>query len=418
MKQNQRLNSSEIRELQNRKLRALIKNSYDHVPYYHRLFKKASLRPDDIKTVDDLDKIPISKKTDLAGKPIENITANNIDLRTCLVQGTSGSTGIPLTIYHERAARIVSSEFQNYFLQFNCGDKLTNKRVTIAGAWMRPPQKFIQKLGIWRTKNISPFNPLKIQLEEIRAFNPRTLITFPSCVVPLAREIGESDFKGIQLSLIFTSGEFLHENIRDYLMKTFEANVFDSYGTNEVGKICGECMEHNNHIMSDTVFVEMTQAGETVSAGEKGEITVTNLLHYAQPFIRYNLEDFGNMLNDECTCGSHFPLMKLISGRVSDLIHLPDGRAISAHQVTRFFPVMQDIKQYQIIQETTDRLTVKLVKGLGFKESMIAEIVQTFYKRLGNDVDINVSVVDHIPREKSGKFKVFKTNIPLNIPTK
>ena len=73
---------------------------------------------------------------------------------------------------------------------------------------------------------------------------------------------------------------------------------------------------------------------------------------------------------------------------------------------------MQDIKQYQVIQETTDRLTVKLVKGCGFKDTMIAEIKQTFNKRLGNDIGINVSVVDYIPREKSGKFKSFKSNIP------
>jgi phenylacetate-CoA ligase len=411
MKLNQRLNSSEIRELQNKKLRALIKHSYAHVPYYRHLFKKAKLRPDDIKTVDDIGKIPISKKTDLAGKPIENITANNIDLSKCLVQGTSGSTGIPLTIYHERAARMISSEFQNYFLQFNCGDKITNKRVTIAGAWMAPPQKYIQKLGIWRTKNISPFNHPKIQLEEIREFDTNTLIAFPSCIVPLAKEIRETDFIGIQLSLIFTSGEFLNENVRNYLMKTFEANIFDSYGTNEVGKISGECIEHSYHIKSSTVFVEMTRDGEAVSAGEKGDITVTNLLHYAQPFIRYNLEDFGSILNDECICGSRFPLMKLTSGRVSDFIHLPDGKAISVHQVTRFFTVMQDIKQYQVIQETTNRLTVKLVKGHSFKESMIAEIEQMFNKRLGNDIEINVSVVDHIPREKSGKFKLFKSNI-------
>ena len=73
MKKNQRLNSIEIRELQNKRLRALIKHSYDHVPYYRFLFKKARLHPDDIKTVDDIDKIPISKKTDMRGRPSKTL---------------------------------------------------------------------------------------------------------------------------------------------------------------------------------------------------------------------------------------------------------------------------------------------------------------------------------------------------------
>jgi phenylacetate-CoA ligase len=417
MKLKQRLNSLEIRELQNKKLRALIKHSYDHVPYYRSLFKKAGLRPDDIKTVDDIGKIPVSKKRDMRGKPIENLTANNIDLSKCVVYRTSGTTGIPLTIYWERAARKLLL-LRKYNHQLNCGEQLSNKRVTIAGAWMAPLPKYIQKLGILRTKNISPFILPKTQLEEIQEFDAKTLIAVPSCVVPIAREIVESDFKGIQLSSIFTGGEFLHGDIRDYLRETFKANIFDSCGATEVGCIYIECMVHSYHIQSDTVFVEITRDGETVSAGEKGEITVTSLLNFSQPFIRYNLEDFGYMLDDECRCGSHYPLMKLTSGRASDLIHLPDGGSISAHQVTRFFTIMQDIKQYKVIQETTDRLTVKLVKGRGFKESMITEIKETFNERLGNDISVNVSVVDNIPREKSGKFKIFKSNIKMNIPTK
>jgi phenylacetate-CoA ligase len=156
-KRNQRLKASEIRDLQNKKLRALVKHSYDHVPYYHSLFKKANLTPDDIKTVEDIKRIPVSKKVDMINLPIENLTANNVDLRKCKLERTSGTSGIPLSIYRDKQ-NLVSKILTHYLWQLECGDKITNKRVFLGGMEFVPPSRFIQKLGIFRTKTISPFD--------------------------------------------------------------------------------------------------------------------------------------------------------------------------------------------------------------------------------------------------------------------
>lgn len=409
IKLNQQLKASEIRDLQNKKLRVLVKHNYDHVPYYHSLFKKANLTPNDIKTVEDIKRIPISKKVDMINLPIENLTANNIDLRKCTFQRTSGTSGIPFTIYRYKQ-NLMTAALGHYLWQLKCGDKITNKRVFLGGFGIIPPSRFIQKLGIFRTKAISPFDHPKTMLKEIRDYRTKTLISPPSNVQALSKEVRESNYKGIDLSFIFTGGEFLHEKLRTFISETFEANVFQCYGSKEVGPISRECSEHRLHLW-DPVFVETTRDGETLSAGEEGEITVTNLDYYVQPIIRYNLEDLGIMLDDECTCRSHYPLMKLTSGRISELIYLPDGRVTSAQQVNIGLTLMPDIKQFQVIQETINRLTVKLVKGQDFNDNTIAKVKQMFNQRLDNEVKIEVSVVDDIPREKSGKIKQFKTNI-------
>ena len=405
---NQRLKPPELRELQNKKLRAIIKHSYNHVPYYHHLFKEAKIKPSDIKSIDDLNKIPISKKEHIVNLPLEKLIATNINLNNCMTLRTSGTTGNPLSLYWEIKARLTFF-LQHYRWQLECGDKITNKHVVIGARWV--PVHPFQKIGIFETKRISNFENIETQIEEIKKFKPDTLIAYPSCVRILAKEAKEKG-EEIKLSLIFTSGEILDEHTRKLARDVLNAEIFDGYGANEVGGVCTECVKHEGyHIWSDSVIVEITRDGEPVSTGERGEITATNLTNYAMPFIRYNVEDLGILIENECSCGSPFPLMKITEGRKSDIVQLPDGKAISALSVYSCLLPIQGIKQFQMTQEKTDRFTVKIVKDSKFTDTTIEEVKQTLKQRLG-DVEVEVFVVDNIPKEKSGKFRQFITKVP------
>jgi len=407
---NQQLEPAELRKLQNKKLRALIKHSYEYVPYYHSLFKEAGLRPDNIRTIDDLDKIPISKKKDIIDLPLEKNVAANIDLSKCLTLRTSGSTGTPLSVYWEKKAKLISY-LLNYRWQLNCGDKITNRQVVIGASWI--PSHPFQKMGIFKTKRISEFADLKTQIEQIKKFDPKTMIAFPSCVMILGKEIIEKDIQGIKIHLIFTGGEKLCEYTRELAKEAFDAEIFDGYGSDEVGMISGECVEHaGSHIMSDSVLVEIIRDCERVSMKEEGEITVTNLNNYAMPFIRYNLEDIGISIGEECSCGNCFPLIRITEGRKRDIVQLPDEKMISAFAVYANLNNVQGIKQGQLIQEKIDRFIVKIVKDSKFTDATIKGIKQILKQKLG-DIEIDVLVVDNIPREKSGKFKPFISKVPM-----
>lgn len=408
---NRRLKPTELRELQSRKLRALVRNSYDHVPYYRSLFKEAELRPDDIESIDDLDKIPISRKEDIRKVPLQEITAANIDLSRCLVSRTSGTTGTPMPVYCGRESTL-TLYLGVYIWQLSCGDRITNKRV-VYPTWQPIPPRSVQRMGIFRTRRISPFDDMETQIVQIKNFGPETLITLPSCASGLCKEIRERNIRGINPSLVFTGGELLDEHLRNLVMETFGAELYDGYGSLEAGWIGTECVEHTGyHVWSDAVIVEITRDGEVAPTGEEGEITVTNLDEYAMPFIRYNQEDLGTLIDEECPCGCHFPLMKLTRGRKIDVIQLPDGRAISLLDVYDGLNLIRGIGQFQVIQEEIDRLTVKIVKDSRFTEETCEEVRQMFGQRLGN-VEIDVSLSDSIPRDKSGKYKPFITKIPV-----
>ena len=167
---------------------------------------------------------------------------------------------------------------------------MTNRQAMIAVDWgLTNP---LSKIGIFKTKLISPYEePIK-QIEEIQKFGPKTIGAFPSCVRVLAKEILERGLQGIKIPRIFTAGEILDEDTRELVGKAFDAEIFDGYGAIEVSGISLECVRHNGcHVMSDSVLVEVIRDGEIVSAGEEGEITVTNLIKHAMPMLRYNLED-------------------------------------------------------------------------------------------------------------------------------
>lgn len=405
---NRRLNPTDLKRFQDKKLRAIVKHSYDHVQYYHSLFKEAKLKPDDIKTTEDLEKIPVSKKKNIRDLPLEKTVATNIDLNNCFRWNTSGSSGVTMTVYWEKKAMLMQHILYP-LLQLNYGVKITDRQVVIGADWV--PIHPIQKMGIFKTKRISPFDKLNTQIKKIQKFDPKTMTAYPSCARVLAKEIKDRNIHGIEMRSIFTGGETLDQYTRRLIENTFEAEIFDCYGANEVGAVSIECAKHcGYHIFEDLVIFEVLRDGEQASVGEEGEITVTNLTNHAMPFIRYNVEDQGSLIEDQCSCGNSFPLMKISQGRKSDVIHLSDGRVISALAVYCRLPYASGIKQFQVVQEGLDKFAVKIMKETTFTNKTSEEIKQTLRSLLG-DVEIDVVAVDNIRKEKTGKSRQFISKV-------
>ena len=173
------------------------------------------------------------------------------------------------------------------------------------------------------------------------------MIALPSSLRLIENEIIQQQIS-VKIPLIFGGGEKLDNHTRQLAQEAFDAEVFEGYGMTEVGAISGECHEHiSKHVWSDNVIVEITRDGEKISPGEKGCITVTGLNRYLMPFIRYNTEDIGILIDDECNCGLQFPLMEITEGRVSDTILLNNGMMIPAHEVCVGLYQVQGIKQFQ-----------------------------------------------------------------------
>ena len=399
-----------LRRLQNKKLRALIQHSYTHVPYYHHLFKKAGLHPDDVKTVDDLPKIPITRKEDLRDLPAEEVLASDYAVEQCNVRRTSGTTGIPLTVYWDQKARLIHILAIARW-QLECGDKITHKTIDLGSGTGVPVRHPFQPLGIFRKKWVSPHIDVKSQIAEIKAYDPRSLVSCPTLLEALCKEIIDKDVHGLDIRLVFSLGEYLDDPTRALIQDALNAEVFNSYGCREISRTSFECSHHEGlHTLADMVFVEIARDGAPVSIGDEGEVTVTNLHNHAMPFIRYAVGDIGVMLGSDCPCGNCSPLMQITEGRTKDRIWLPDGRRIPALVPIEVLRYVDGLRQFQLVQETHDRIVVHIIPGRTMADTVPNEIKQQLKLILGN-IEIEVREVDSIPREASGKLRQFITNV-------
>ena len=238
-------------------------------------------------------------------------------------------------------------------------------------------------------------------------WKPTVIFGSPSLIRILAHEVQNCGDPKIRPKAIISGYELLDKGARQYFSEAFDTEIFDRYGCIEAGWIAWECPEHiGHHIDTDNIIMEFIKDGEPVTEGERGKIIITTLHNYAMPLIRYEVGDIGTLTDEICPCGRKLPLIKIIDGRIEDIIVLPDRQLIPPYRLmyrmSLFYP---SISKYQIIQENENLVVIKIVECSGFTSKMREAIENNYRKILGGDVEIRLVSVDTLPQEKSGKFR-------------
>lgn len=411
LKKHQWKDPRELRKIQFKKLKAIIKHAYNYVPHYRKAFFSASITPDDIKSFEDLRKLPLVSKQDIQ-EDYQNFITKGVDASKLPSRNTSGSTGMPLKLISDQYPSPGSSKYPF----FECSVKLRDKFVTIWGraTSIRWGSKFTRLWGDI-SETIVPLFPEKKLISVLRQIKPDVLLTFPS-VLP---SLSIYDLSGINPRLIFAQGEMVTPYCREVVKKKFNVDLFETYGSVEFGNMAFECTEHFAlHILTDNVYMELLdENGEYVSLGERGEIVVTGLHNYVMPLIRYRIGDLGVLTNENCPCGRSWPLLKSIEGRSNDLVILPNGRKVSWLYLQRYIFYDQEfqknlfcISQYQLVQERPNRIILKVVKGSNFDPNLLKRIkgnVENAFAKQGENLEVIVQLVKEIPMERTGKRRLF-----------
>ena len=411
LRKNQWLGPSELEKLQFDKLKALLHHAYYKVDYYHRLFECADIKPEDIKDIQVLAKIPTTTRKELQSLPKEDIVAKDADKLHLSNLRTSGSTGMPLNIF-VGSREIILRWLLYRRMYFDNGGKLSDKELRIVNYQKFKDKQWFQRLGILRVKNISLFEDIENQMKAILEYKPEIIRSQGSTLKNLAAEINNKKIKIKRPRIIFSTSELLTKQDKALISSMFRAELFDYYTCNECGTIAWECKKHTGyHINSDSVIIEfLKEDGTKAKAGEEGEIVITSLNSYTMPFIRYKLGDIGVPSDEQCPCGRTFPLMKIISGRVNDHIILPDGRKISPYTIMSTMDGITEIKKYQILQEKENKIKLSIFQYENFSEKTITRIHKRFKAILDYDLEIEYAIVKEVPHEKNSKFQVIFSN--------
>ena len=422
IKKTKRLTPSELEELQNRKLRAIVKHAYENVPYYHKLFSSVKVKPEDIRTKEDLIKIPITTKKILQEIPISERVSRGVDINKCIKCRTSGSTGEPLDIFLSKRELSCRIAMQTRVYGLN----LTEKKVNILDRTALPaegsPATILRKLrqclnhlGLWRRYYFSLFDEPQELVSKLLEIKPDVIETQPSTLKLIAEFVRENNVNGICPRSIFTRAELLSREDRKQIEAVFGTKLTDLYGIIEFGIVAWECEKHQGyHINSDIVLVEALRDNQQVY-GEEGEMVCTDLINYTMPFIRYGVGDIVTLSKEEHNCGRNLPLIELIEGRSNDFITLPSGKIISPILLIIALENIDGISQFRLLQENINTFDVQIVKERNFKETITEEVKRALGEILGRNTRITVNIVDEIPREKSGKIRPILSKVPVNL---
>ena len=234
---------AKLRELQNEKLRALIKHAYKNVPYYQRILRERGLTDNDVQTVEDLQKLPILTK-DLIREHFLDLTSRDIEGRRVLLNATSGSTGEPLRYYLDMD--VTSMGWASTFRAWGwAGYRLGDKRATLAGSSLVPgsPPSLRERLRGMAERNLklSAFGmserTMGLYARKLAKHRPRFLRGYPSALYLFACYLEAASINTIKPDAVFTTAEMLLPQHRQTIEREFECIVFDNYGCNDGGQM-------------------------------------------------------------------------------------------------------------------------------------------------------------------------------------
>ena len=415
-------NPDRIAEVQNEKLRKLVKYSYEKIKYYHELFDEYRIRPDDIKTAADLVKVPVLTKEQFRNRFWDFLPK---ELPACRVSRTSGSTGIPVCILSDTNSRLNNSAAViRYRRQLGIdfwGTPILTLQKNQLEPRKRPHWTFLQ--GLHKTYYINPYTNLNAEvdysIEVLSKLKKPAIIGITPAIRALAWQIRDGYLPQLRPSVVLTTGEYLSSQVRELLEDTFKVKVTDIYACNEAGDIAWQCKKGQlYHINADNCIVEILKDGKTAEKGQTGEVVITNLNRYSIPFIRYKNGDMSGLAEDKCQCGCKLPVLSQIAGRTGEDIYLPDGNIIPWNQLKGFMN-HPDIRQFQLVQNEDGSLTVKFVPE---EKSNIEEtkniLISRFRGLLGDSIRIDFSIVEKIDPAPSGKSKLVICHYQGVYPTK
>ena len=412
LNKSQWLPPDEIERIQLKKLGQLLKHSYDNVPYYHKIFKKLDLRPEDIRTHDDLLKLPVLTKDDIRNNYSDMIAPGTEAAH--FKTATGGSTGKPLQLIRDRRHFGFVKGINWRFRQW-AGWDFHTRWVNLTGESFTEEKKNslapIKKALIGKKLPLSTFDMSEEAMEgfvrRITEHDPKVMRGFVSSLVVLARFVERNNIETIRPDSVITISETLFDHQRKIIEDAFDCKVFNDYGCREGWVMAFDCPTHScMHVASEQVVPEFVREGSHVTNEELGQILVTDLHNYVMPLIRYSSGDAGIPTNERCTCGRGLGSVRSIEGRIHDFILTEKEDLLPGEFFPHLFKDVTGIEEFQIVQETKGKLLLRIVKTTSYSESDLEFILENFRKYCG-DLDVEVSFQKEIePIGTHGKRRV------------
>lgn len=317
----------EMRKLQSERLAAQIRHVYDHVPYYRQLMEEKGLTPDDIQSVDDLHKLPLTSKADLRNCYPDGFLA--VPMSECVrIQSTSGTTGKRVIAFYTQKdvdlwedccarAIVAAGGTKDDVCQVAYGYGLFTGGAGLHGG--------SHKVGSL-TLPMSSGNTSR-QIQFMQDLGSTIICCTPSYAAYIGETIKEQgiDMDTIKLKAGIFGAEAWSEEMRQDIQRSLGIKAYDIYGLTELSGpgVAFECEEQSGmHVNEDHFIAEIIDPDtcEPLPDGEQGELVFTAITKEAFPVIRYRTRDVCTLHRKKCSCGRTLIKMEKPKGRTDDML--------------------------------------------------------------------------------------------------
>lgn len=367
------LTRPEIEALQLERLQKTVAHCMNS-EFYRKRFEAAGIKPEDIKTLEDIRKIPLTTKQDLRDTYPFGIAS--VPLRDCVrLHSSSGTTGNPTVILHTqrdleqwgnavaRCLWMVGARPEDVFQNTSGYGMFTGGLGFQYGA---------EKLGMLTVPAAA--GNTKRQIKFMTDFGTTVVHAIPSYatrIYEVMQQEGVDPKKDTQLKILAIGAEPHSDEQRKRIENMLGVKAYNSFGMSEM---CGpgvafECQEQNGmHIWEDYYLVEILNPDtlEPVPDGEMGELVLTTLNREAMPLLRYRTRDLTRIIPGECPCGRHHRRIDRMRGRTDDMIVLK-GVNIFPIQIEQILMQFKELGSNYLItlhtEESNDAMTVEVELG-------------------------------------------------------
>jgi len=416
LEREQWLSRAELSQLQDQRLRGLIRHAYQQVPYYRRLFDEHGLHPGDIATVGDLPRVPLLTKAALQRGGPGDFMACGIDRNHCVKRDTSGTSGRHVILYRTKhedgygSLTVFRSLFDNGSRPWERQAYIQGRDPILRGETWLDRVRRLRRMHIWTGLDIQD------QIRILRPYRPQMIMGFNQSLKLLAHAVRQSGIRDISPRLVFGCAECLDEPSRALINEVFGVRMCDRYGSAEASCIAWECSRHSGyHLNVDTHVVEFIRDGRPAEPGERGHVVVTPLFLRAMPLIRYDLEDIGTPADEPCPCGRGLPLMQLIQGRADSFVVLPSGRIVPpAGTFSSIIDKESAVLEFLVVQEDYDLIVVRLVAAERAGPEVAERVQRRIEELVEHEAVVRVEIVDRIDRAPDAKLHRVISRVPVN----
>ena len=401
------ISASEREDYQNRRLASHIERVYRLAPAVKKLFDGAGLQPSDVTTIQDLEKLPITRKPDLiemqkASLPYGGVSAIPVeDVERVFVS--------PGPIYEIQPPDVKWFARTYWAAGFRKGDVVINTftyHLSPAGILFH---EGLRHCGA--TVVVAGTGNTDLQIQVMRDLKVTGFVGTPSYLMTVLKRIDDMNLdlkKDFCIRKAWFTGEMLAPSLRVTFENDYDIDTYQAYAVTEPGGcIAYECREKNGmHLMEEYVTeIVDPDTGKQVGPGEIGELVTTQLQNPDWGLLRFGTGDLTSYTDESCPCGRTSRRMTAIAGRAGDAVKVR-GMFIVAKQAEQAIKASGDISRYQLIvgrEKHRDTLVLRLEagKGVSIDPALLDNIGQAFQDSCRIKID-RIEFAESIPEEEQG----------------